>query len=190
MNIYQRLALVTSSLILSLGAREVQPVQAANFSFSFPPPPNFLNLTGTFEASDLDFNSLITQNEVTNFEVISPGFSVFSPPLRYNLDNLVILTLDLTNFNNFEFLATDSTFTREFATANNIFERNNDLSFDLVDLIFANDPNASVIATSNEYNPLFIRDIGTSILQGEEDIGASINVPFLVESTDVVKSCQ
>jgi hypothetical protein len=188
MNVYQRLALVTSSLILSLGAREVQPVQAATFSFFFPPPPNFLNLTGTFEASDLDFNSLITQNEVTNFEVIFPGTSPFFPPLRYNLDNLVILTLDLTNFNNFEFLATDSTFTREYATANNIFERNNDLSFFLADLIFDNDPNATVIATSNEYNPLFVKGIGTSILQG--DRGASINVPFLVESTDVVKSCQ
>jgi hypothetical protein len=139
-------------------------------------------LTGTFEATDLDSNSLITQNEVTNFEVILPS-TAFISPLRYNLDNLVILTLDLTNFNNYEFLATDSIFLREFATVNNIFEQNSNIP-DLVNLVTTNDPNATAIATSNRYNPFFIRDIGTTVLVGNR--GGSRNVSLTVELTESV----
>lgn len=179
MNIYQKVAIATASLVFSLGIREAKLVQAATFSF-FLEPNDFLNLTGTFEASDLDSNSRLTRNEVTNFEVNFPG-NAFLSPLSYGLDNLVILNLDLNNFNNFEFLATSSDFIRNFAASNNFFEPNNGFT---LNQLAANDPNATAIASSNQYNP-FVGNVGTTVY--DQGLGAGTSsLPTVVPEPSTV----
>lgn len=181
MNTYQKLAIMSASLLLSLGVSEAKLVQAATFSFFFE-QNDFFNLTGRFEASDLDSNFLITQNEVTNFEVNFPGNSVVSS-LRYGLDNLAVLNLDLNNFNNFELLATSSEFLKNFVASNNFFDPKPNNEFALRQFL-ANDPNATVIASSKQYNP-FLGNVGTTVYKQHLGIGTGA-IPTVVSEPTVV----
>jgi hypothetical protein len=170
MDIYEKIVIVAVGIVFSLDVMEVNPVQAATFSFSLDDQNVTLGglLSGTFKAFDNNSDGLITQDEVTDFEVDFKGDN-FLQPLEYNLENLVALNLNLNNFNDFDFLATDSSFLTEFATANNFFKPNSDFN---LNKLFANDPTANAIATSNQYNP-FVGNVGTTVYEGGRGEGTS-----------------
>jgi hypothetical protein len=106
-SIYQKLALAIAGTALNLTAITVNSAQAATFSFFLTETPSeFLPVSGTFEGTDLDFNGLITKDEVSRYEAIfgrNYQTSLTLPKFVHTLENLVTFSFDVSDFTQFNF---------------------------------------------------------------------------------------
>jgi hypothetical protein len=106
-SIYQKLALAIAGTALNLAAITVHSARAATFSFFLTETPSeFLPVSGMFEGTDLDFNGLITKDEVSRYEAIfgrNYKTSLTLPTFVHTLDNLVAFSFDVSDFTQFNF---------------------------------------------------------------------------------------